>query len=127
MPETAAALKNAVLKNEADKNAPAREGQPPQGNKTQSHQAQKQAAISPVPDHTAAWQQALNLHCELTVEVPLPGFKVGDLARLAARVVIPSQWRVGDDVPLRINGQLIAWSEFEVVHGRLAARITELR
>jgi flagellar motor switch/type III secretory pathway protein FliN len=74
-----------------------------------------------------SWDSVLGLRCELSIEVPLPGFKVYDLSRLRPQMVIASQWRVGDDVPLRVNGQLIAWSEFEVVRGRLAVRITELR
>lgn len=73
------------------------------------------------------WVHAFRLQCELTVEVPLPGFKVRDLTNLRPQVVIPSQWHVGEDVPLRINGQLIAWSEFEVARNKLAVRITELR
>jgi flagellar motor switch protein FliN/FliY len=30
------------------------------------------------------------------------------------------------DIPLRVNGLLLAWTEFEVVGERLAARITDL-
>jgi hypothetical protein len=29
------------------------------------------------------------------------------------------------DVPVRVNGLLIGWTEFEVIEDRLAARITE--
>jgi flagellar motor switch/type III secretory pathway protein FliN len=110
MPESAAVLKNETVKNPAHAGAIAH------------------AAPNTEPQNQAAgWERALHLRCELTVEVPLPGFKVHDLARLAPQMVLPSQWRVGEDVPLRINGQLIAWCEFEVVRGQLAVRITELR
>jgi len=30
------------------------------------------------------------------------------------------------DIPLQVNGMLMAWTEFEVVGERLAARITDL-
>jgi flagellar motor switch/type III secretory pathway protein FliN len=92
--------------------------------------AEAKLAASATPDkkaHARSWDSVLGLRCELSIEVPLPGFKVYDLSRLRPQMVIASQWRVGDDVPLRVNGQLIAWSEFEVVRGRLAVRITELR
>lgn len=67
------------------------------------------------------------LPCDLTIDLPLPGFKVGDLAKLVPRMVIDSHWPVGEDVPVRVNGHLVAWSEFEVVGNRLAVRLTELR
>jgi len=92
--------------------------------------AETKLAASAMPDkkaHARSWDAVLGLRCDLSIEVPLPGFKVYDLSRLRPQMVIASQWRVGDDVPLRVNGQLIAWSEFEVVRGRLAVRITELR
>lgn len=92
--------------------------------------AEAKLAISAAPEkkpQARSWESVLGLRCELTIEVPLPGFKVYDLSYLRPQMVIASQWRVGDDVPLRVNGKLIAWSEFEVVRGRLAVRITELR
>jgi flagellar motor switch protein FliN/FliY len=56
----------------------------------------------------------------------VPGFTVADLVHLERGRIIASRWTVGQDVPLRINGELIAWSEFEVVQNRLAVRLTEL-
>jgi flagellar motor switch/type III secretory pathway protein FliN len=73
-----------------------------------------------------AWTLVLPLPCRLTVEVPLPGFTVGDALRLRPRSVINSHWHVGTDVPLRLNGELIARGEFEVVGNHLAVRLTEL-
>jgi len=72
------------------------------------------------------WRPVLGLPCELSVELPLPGFKIADLLRVRAGSVIAAHWRVGQDVPLRLNGTLIGWSEFEVVGDRLAVRLTEL-
>ena len=48
------------------------------------------------------------------------------LVRLTAGRIIATRWTVGIDVPLLINGELIAWSEFEIVQSRLAIRLTEL-
>jgi flagellar motor switch protein FliN/FliY len=72
------------------------------------------------------WRPVLVLPCELTVDLPLPHFRVADLLRLQAGSVIGTSWQVARDVPLRVNGTLIGWSEFEVVGSRLAVRVTEL-
>ena len=77
-------------------------------------------------EEDARWRPVLGLPCELSVELPLPGFKIADLLRLRAGSVIAAHWRLGQDVPLRLNGTLIGWSEFEVVGDRLAVRLTEL-
>ncbi len=84
-------------------------------------------AKEPVADDTAKWKHVLTYACDLTVELPVPGFRLGDLAHLAPQMIIDSHWQVGEDVPLRLNGELVAWSEFEVVSNRLAVRITELQ
>jgi len=75
---------------------------------------------------TETWAHVLSLNCDLTVDLPLPGFKLADLLQLEKRTVIDSHWRAGEDVPLRVNGELIAWGEFEVASNQLAVRITEL-
>jgi flagellar motor switch/type III secretory pathway protein FliN len=74
----------------------------------------------------AAWVRVLPLPCRLTVDVPLPGFTVADGLSLRAGSVINSHWAAGTDVPLRLNGELIAHGEFEVVSNHLAVRLTEL-
>lgn len=86
------------------------------------------AACSPRPEPAAAepWARVESLPCLLTVEIPVPAFTVADLVHLAPGRIIATRWIAGQDVPLRINGELIAWSEFEVVEDRLAVRITEL-
>ena len=78
---------------------------------------------APVAD---PWARVEGLPCMLTVEIPIPDFKVGDLVLLAPGRIITSRWTVGLDVPLLINGELVAWSEFEIVQARLAVRLTEL-
>jgi flagellar motor switch/type III secretory pathway protein FliN len=72
------------------------------------------------------WVRVGPLPCLLTVEIPVPGFTVGDLVRLERGRIIATHWTVGQDVPLRVNGELIAWSEFEVLQSFLAVRLTEL-
>jgi len=72
------------------------------------------------------WARVESLPCVLSVEIPVPGFTVADLVRLAKGRVIATRWVVGQDVPLRINGEVAAWIEFEVVRDRLAVRLTEL-
>jgi flagellar motor switch protein FliN/FliY len=72
------------------------------------------------------WAQVLPLPCRLSVDVPLPGFTVADALRLRPGSVINSQWQIGTDIPLRLNGELIARGEFEVVGNLLAVRLTEL-
>ena len=78
---------------------------------------------APAPD---PWARVEGLPCLLTVEIPVLGFRVTDLVHLSPGRIIATRWRVGLDVPLRVNGELIAWSEFEIVHSRLAMRLTEL-
>jgi flagellar motor switch protein FliN/FliY len=72
------------------------------------------------------WRRVEPLPCLLTIEISAPGFTVADLVHLERGRIIATRWTVGQDVPLRVNGELIAWSEFEVVQNRLAVRLTEL-
>jgi len=74
----------------------------------------------------ARWQPVLGLPCQLVVELPLPSFRVGDFLRLRAGSVIGTGWRLAHDVPLRVNGTLIGWGEFDGSGSRLAVRLTEL-
>ncbi len=74
----------------------------------------------------AVWAPVLGLGCDLTVELPMPEFKISDLLKLREESVINAHWKVGQDVPLRLNGTLIGWIEFEVVATHLAVRLTEL-
>ncbi|MGA8153919.1 MAG: FliM/FliN family flagellar motor C-terminal domain-containing protein [Terriglobales bacterium] len=66
------------------------------------------------------------LPCQLSLEVAISGFTVGDLLRLKKGSVVATASPYTSDVPLRANGLLIGWTEFEVIGNRLAVRITEL-
>jgi flagellar motor switch/type III secretory pathway protein FliN len=72
------------------------------------------------------WVPVLGLPCHLAVELPLPDFKVSDFLKLRRAAVIDARWQLGRDVPLRLNGTLIGWVEFEVSGNQLAVRLTEL-
>jgi flagellar motor switch/type III secretory pathway protein FliN len=66
------------------------------------------------------------LPCQLSLEVPIVNFTVGDLLRLQKDSIVETACLSTSDIPLRANGLLIAWTEFEVIGNRLALRITEL-
>jgi flagellar motor switch/type III secretory pathway protein FliN len=74
----------------------------------------------------ARWFPVLDLPCRLTVDLALPHFKVADVLHLQPGTVMDTDWRVTRDLPLRVNGTLLGWSQFEVVGERLAVRVTEL-
>lgn len=77
-------------------------------------------------DEELRWRPVLGLPCQLTVDLPLPHFKVADFLALRGGSVIATNWRLAHDIPLRVNGTLIGWAEFEGAGSRLAVRLTEL-
>jgi flagellar motor switch/type III secretory pathway protein FliN len=88
--------------------------------------AKAKAGAAHETDDDRRWRPVLDLPCELIVDLPLPGFKIADLLQLRPGAVIGARWSVGQDVPLRLNGTLIGWIEFEVSADNLAVRMTEL-
>jgi flagellar motor switch/type III secretory pathway protein FliN len=82
--------------------------------------------MAPVVPLIDPWVRVEPLPCLLTVEISVPDFTVADLVHMESGRIIATRWTVGQDVPLRVNGVLIAWSEFEVVQNLLAVRLTEL-
>jgi flagellar motor switch/type III secretory pathway protein FliN len=77
-------------------------------------------------EQDAQWRPVLGLPCDLFVDLPLPAFRIADLLKMRPGSVIDAHWRVGQDVPLRLNGTLLGWIEFEVMGNSLAVRLTEL-
>ncbi len=71
------------------------------------------------------WSRVLKVPCQLTVELDVSNFRLRDLASLRKGVVIDSRWSLGREVPVRANGLLLAWSQFEVSEGHLAVRLAE--
>jgi flagellar motor switch protein FliN/FliY len=86
--------------------------------------ATAQATTGPVV--ADPWTRVEVLPCLLSIEIPVPAFTVADLVSLAKGRMINTRWTVGQDVPLHINGELVAWSEFEIVNNHIAVRLTEL-
>lgn len=78
-------------------------------------------ACPPKPPETLGW-----LPAELTLDIPVVGFRVRDLLSLREGMIVETLCHHTSDIPLRVNGALIGWTEFEVVGDRLAVRITEL-
>jgi flagellar motor switch/type III secretory pathway protein FliN len=88
--------------------------------------AEKVPKVSGPENEDSRWQPVLSLPCLLTVDLPLPHFCVADFLKLQPGAVVATEWRIRRDVPLRLNGTLIAWGEFEGSGKRLAVRLTEL-
>jgi len=53
-------------------------------------------------------------------------FTVRELLRLEPGQIVSTDCSRGAEVPLRANGQVIGWAEFEAVGDHIGARITEL-
>jgi flagellar motor switch/type III secretory pathway protein FliN len=85
-----------------------------------------EADTSGEAEDDARWKRVLELPCDLLVDLPLPNFRIADLLKLRPGSVIDADWHAGRDVPLRLNGTLIGWIEFEVIGENLAVRLTEL-
>jgi flagellar motor switch/type III secretory pathway protein FliN len=75
-----------------------------------------------IPPHSAA----ARLPVEVEVSIPVKGFRVRNLLALGPGVVVESEWKQGDDMPLAAGEVQLAWSEFEVIDTRLAVRLTRL-
>jgi len=77
-------------------------------------------------DEEAAWARLKGLVCQLSVEVRIPHFTVRNLLDLAPGSVLDTRYEEGSHLPVIVNGQIIAWGEFDVVDENLAVRLTEL-
>jgi flagellar motor switch/type III secretory pathway protein FliN len=66
------------------------------------------------------------LPCMLALDIPVLKFTVGNLLSLAKGSIVETAYHQSSDLPLRVNGQLVGWTEFEVVGDRLAVRLTDL-
>lgn len=66
------------------------------------------------------------LPCTLALDIPVVRFSVADLLNLAEGSIVETAYHQSSDLPLRVSGQLVGWTEFEVVGERLAVRLTDL-
>jgi flagellar motor switch protein FliN/FliY len=74
----------------------------------------------------ALWEEAGWLPCSISVELPVHGLSVRDLLELSIGSLIETEWKSGEDIPLRVNGWQIGWIEFEQMGESLGVRLTEL-
>jgi flagellar motor switch/type III secretory pathway protein FliN len=77
------------------------------------------------PAAQGRWPAVEALPCRVSVEVRLPRLTVRDLFLLQVGSLLESEWAQSTNVPVRVNGQLIGWAEFEVLGDNLAIRMTE--
>jgi flagellar motor switch/type III secretory pathway protein FliN len=90
-------------------------------------QLAKETPPNPVAEPTQDLAEKFGwLPCQLSLEIPVVKFTVGDLLRLGKESIVETACASSSDIPLRANGLLIARTEFEVIGNRLAVRITEL-
>jgi flagellar motor switch/type III secretory pathway protein FliN len=71
------------------------------------------------------WKAVANLGASLAMELDVPAFTVAELMRLGPGSVLTTRWPTNRDVPLRINGRLLAWAEFETTGNNVGVRVTE--
>jgi flagellar motor switch protein FliN/FliY len=94
------------------------------------NETQESTALTVVDTNPQAlpknWDAFQLLPCQLSLEIPVPGFTIAALLRLSCNDVINTHWLQGSDVPLHVNGKLIGWTEFEVIDDHLAARLTQI-
>ncbi|HET9783676.1 MAG TPA: FliM/FliN family flagellar motor C-terminal domain-containing protein [Terriglobales bacterium] len=83
-------------------------------------------APAPPPAEADIWEQLQWLSCNLSVELSVPRVTVGDVLRLSPNSVVETRWQQNADVPIRANGELLAWAEFEGVDEKLAVRVTRI-
>ena len=72
------------------------------------------------------WPLLARLPMRLRASVPVMKFRVRDLLALEAGVVVQTAWPSAEDVPLWMGRVQLSWTEFEVVDGRMAVRLTRL-
>ena len=79
-----------------------------------------------VLNNEARWKRVMDLPCGVSVEVPVAGFTVRDLLNLRSLPVLGSAWPTSANLPVRVNGERIAWCELEAAGSRVAIRLTEI-
>ena len=72
------------------------------------------------------WEEAGWLNCQLTVELPVHGFTVRDLLHLSVGLIVETQWKSSEDMPLCACKRQIGWVECEAFGESLGVRVTEL-
>lgn len=76
-------------------------------------------------NHQDAWATVMNLAASVAMELEVPTFTVSELMKLEAGSVLSTKWPTNRDLPLRVNGRLLAWVEFETTGENVGVRVTE--
>lgn len=71
------------------------------------------------------WGTFAEVPCELRLELYIPQVRVEDILQLAPGRILNSGWPTNRDLPLRINGKMLAWVEMEGTSKKLSVRLTE--
>ena len=77
------------------------------------------------PHQPDPWSTVANLHASVAMELEVPEFTVAQLMRLSPGSVLTTKWPTNRDLPLRINGRLLGWAEFEITGDNVGVRVTE--
>ena len=78
------------------------------------------------PSEEANWAHVKGLPCRLSVEIRVPHFTVRKLLDMGTGTILDTYHVEGSHVPVLVNGQMVAWGEFDVMDDALAIRLTEL-
>jgi flagellar motor switch/type III secretory pathway protein FliN len=71
------------------------------------------------------WGSLLFLECSVSTELRVPNLTVNDILRLQPGSVLNTEWRTNRDLPLRVNGRLLGFTEFDSAGETMGVRITE--
>jgi flagellar motor switch protein FliN/FliY len=74
----------------------------------------------PDPVEVVPW-----LLCDVAAQIPVARFTVRDLLNLRKGSIVETSCHHTRDIPLRVNGKLLCWTEFEVVGNHIGVRVTE--
>lgn len=88
--------------------------------------AEKKSTLSLTGTAGEVWKTLGQVPCSVVIEVPIPRFTVRNLLNLETGDVLSTIWSQSRDLPVRVNGRVVGWCEFEVVNEGLVARVTEL-
>lgn len=72
-----------------------------------------------------SWSAVMDLVASVAMELEVPEFTVADLMKIGHGSILTTKWPTNRDLPLRINGQLLAWAEFETTGENVGVRLTE--
>ena len=83
-------------------------------------------AAGPLSSSPELWAEVLELACRLHVELEVPNFAIRDLLALEIDSVVDTRRRESGHVPVKVNGVMVGWAEFDVLDEKLAVRLTEI-